>query len=339
MYGGRSDDRFVGGGGNDVINGGTGNDTLSGVDPTATQPGLGEIDFTNGWDNGDRFILGDQSNVYFDDGNPTSDGAADYARVVSFAPSQGAVIQLHGSAGDYRLVSVPGGTQILLDKPGTEPDEIIALIEFSPTGLSLTEPYFSYLALPPGDYNQNGVVDAADYVVWRKTLTNNVVPYSGADGDGDGVVDDDDYGVWRAHFGQTLGAGSGADAHVAESLRDSVASVSERLPYVIGGAAHANQPPTLSGVIGVARPELSAMGVGVTGTRRENHALRPRLRDVPLASRDNALLAWLARRTLDADLREIGDLEIFASDEPSGDSPKSFDNVIDAIFARFVVEL
>ena len=67
-----------------------------------------------------------------------------------------------------------------------------------------------------GDYNQNGVVDSADYVVWRKTLGTIGVPaYSSADGDGDGTIDQDDYGVWRAHFGMTAplpAAGSGATA-------------------------------------------------------------------------------------------------------------------------------
>ncbi len=73
--------------------------------------------------------------------------------------------------------------------------------------------------IPPavfGDYNQNDVVDAADYVVWRKTDSTNGVPaFSGADGDGDGVIDQDDNDVWRANFSATLppsGAGSGAAA-------------------------------------------------------------------------------------------------------------------------------
>ena len=36
-----------------------------------------------------------------------------------------------------------------------------------------------------GDYNLNHSVDAADYVLWRKTTGTNVAqPYSGADGDG-----------------------------------------------------------------------------------------------------------------------------------------------------------
>jgi hypothetical protein len=70
------------------------------------------------------------------------------------------------------------------------------------------------LAGPPlvGDYNQNGTVDAADYVLWRHTLTQMVTPSSGADGNGNGTIDDGDYGIWRANFGNT--AGSGAAAHV-----------------------------------------------------------------------------------------------------------------------------
>jgi hypothetical protein len=43
-------------------------------------------------------------------------------------------------------------------------------------------------------------VDLADYVVWRKTRSSNVL---WADGDGDGFVDDDDYRIWRANFGRT----------------------------------------------------------------------------------------------------------------------------------------
>jgi polyhydroxybutyrate depolymerase len=46
----------------------------------------------------------------------------------------------------------------------------------------------------PGDYNQNGTVDAADYVVWRKELGTT---YAQAD-----------YDTWRSHFGQMSGNGT-----------------------------------------------------------------------------------------------------------------------------------
>jgi fibronectin-binding autotransporter adhesin len=53
----------------------------------------------------------------------------------------------------------------------------------------------------PGDYNNNGVVDAADYVVWRKGLGTTYTQ--------------SDYNVWRTHFGQTAGSGAGASTNAA----------------------------------------------------------------------------------------------------------------------------
>jgi hypothetical protein len=55
----------------------------------------------------------------------------------------------------------------------------------------------------PGDYNNNGVVDAADYVLWRAggPLSNEV--------DTPGTVNQADYDAWRARFGNTSGSGSG----------------------------------------------------------------------------------------------------------------------------------
>ncbi len=44
-----------------------------------------------------------------------------------------------------------------------------------------------------GDFNQDGVVDAADYVVWRLGLGIDYTPA--------------DYDTWRAHFGQAIGSG------------------------------------------------------------------------------------------------------------------------------------
>ena len=60
----------------------------------------------------------------------------------------------------------------------------------------------------PGDYNQDDVVDAADYVAWRNTLGQNVSQLgTGADGNGNGVIDAEDYVVWRTNFGEADVAG------------------------------------------------------------------------------------------------------------------------------------
>jgi hypothetical protein len=56
----------------------------------------------------------------------------------------------------------------------------------------------------PGDYNQNGDVDAADYVVWRDALAQGGPGH--ADGNQDGETDAADYDIWKAHFGSTSAA-------------------------------------------------------------------------------------------------------------------------------------
>jgi hypothetical protein len=61
-----------------------------------------------------------------------------------------------------------------------------------------------------GDYNNNGAVDAGDYVLWRRggPLENEV--------DAPGVVNPADYAAWRARFGNTSGSGSIVGAAIPE---------------------------------------------------------------------------------------------------------------------------
>jgi hypothetical protein len=49
-----------------------------------------------------------------------------------------------------------------------------------------------------GDYNDNGIVDAADYVVWRDFLGQNVAIPNDAT---PGSVMQEDYDVWRRNYG------------------------------------------------------------------------------------------------------------------------------------------
>jgi hypothetical protein len=54
-----------------------------------------------------------------------------------------------------------------------------------------------------GDYNRDGRVNAADYVLWRNTLGDSVsTAYAGADGNGNLVVDQPDYRIWKENFGR-----------------------------------------------------------------------------------------------------------------------------------------
>jgi hypothetical protein len=79
--------------------------------------------------------------------------------------------------------------------------------------ISFTNPLEPKSTGIPGDYNGNGTVDAADYVVWRDnldgtaTLPNDSTP---------GMVTQEDYTVWRMNFGLggSAGAGSAGLSHV-----------------------------------------------------------------------------------------------------------------------------
>ena len=60
----------------------------------------------------------------------------------------------------------------------------------------------------PGDFNNNGTVDAGDYDTWRKNKdTSNAL----ANDNGLGTpVGSADYNLWSANFGKPPGAGSGS---------------------------------------------------------------------------------------------------------------------------------
>jgi hypothetical protein len=59
-----------------------------------------------------------------------------------------------------------------------------------------------------GDYNNDGIVNAADYVAWRDHLGSvTSLPNDATPG-----VDASDYGVWKQNFGATPGTASSATA-------------------------------------------------------------------------------------------------------------------------------
>ena len=66
-----------------------------------------------------------------------------------------------------------------------------------------------------GDYSANGVVDAADYVLWRKLL-DQAGPGLVADGDDNNIVNAADYQIWRTNFGATIGAPAAGAAAIPE---------------------------------------------------------------------------------------------------------------------------
>ena len=69
---------------------------------------------------------------------------------------------------------------------------------------------------PPlaGDYNDDGVVDAADYTVWRDNLDSNGPLLN--ETESLGIVDAADYDAWKANFGAVAGTGGGGLSAVPE---------------------------------------------------------------------------------------------------------------------------
>jgi hypothetical protein len=127
--GGNGRDLLIALAGNDTLMGGNGRDVLVGVAPNSKTPGVGEIDVLVGGKGNDTFDLGGIDRVYYDDGDATTGGEADYALISDL--ENGDVIVLRGSADDYLLennFSINGelGTAILRQD---STNEIISLVK------------------------------------------------------------------------------------------------------------------------------------------------------------------------------------------------------------------
>lgn len=68
-----------------------------------------------------------------------------------------------------------------------------------------------------GDYDENGSVGPEDYDLWKSMFGQSVAPGGDADGNRDGIVNAADYTIWRNHLTFTLeGAGAIAGIGVPE---------------------------------------------------------------------------------------------------------------------------
>ena len=98
-----------------------------------------------------------------------------------------------------------------------------------PAGAFAPRLVLSALANPvplPGDYNEDNVVDAADYAVWRKSYLRAVtLPNEDAT---PGIVTIDDYNVWRANIGKTYGGSA-----LGSGLGDSRTQVPEPSTFAL----------------------------------------------------------------------------------------------------------
>lgn len=76
-----------------------------------------------------------------------------------------------------------------------------------------------------GDYNDDGVVNLADYTVWRDNLgsTTNLDANGHDAGDSAGVVDTADYAFWRLNFGNAVLPPAAASVSLASASAESTA--------------------------------------------------------------------------------------------------------------------
>ncbi|MDJ0795884.1 MAG: hypothetical protein QNJ51_03465 [Calothrix sp. MO_167.B12] len=144
LVGTDGDDQIFAGAGNDTLTGGKGNDTLIGVEPGVSI--ADEQDILQGGDGADTFVLGDENQVYYNDGDSTQPGLSGYAVIEDFNPNQNDVIQLHGQASDYTLgattVGIPNSIGIFLQEAGE--NELIAVVN-NTQNLDLQSSAFNYV--------------------------------------------------------------------------------------------------------------------------------------------------------------------------------------------------
>jgi hypothetical protein len=98
-------------------------------------------------------------------------------------------------------------------------ESLISALENEQTGFRLaTVPIATGI---PGDYNADNIVDAADYILYRKYLGQSVTLPNDSTA---GTVTGADYDIWRAHFGQTV-VGGASVAGLSEGAVPEPASV------------------------------------------------------------------------------------------------------------------
>ena len=199
-------------------------DYITSIQPTVSQGGANDTTYSDVLIGYFDPLLSDNSGATFVDGlhfmivNGSATGMALqsaqwYHLTFDFADSGfDSLVQLSRDTGQVDLVSLThlsGSTYYLdLNLPGGMGD----LLGFWDSRNPL--PTMPDPSTVGGDYNGNGTVDAADYVVWRDTLGASVTAGRGADGNANGMIDADDYDFWRARFGNyvpdPLGSGSSA---------------------------------------------------------------------------------------------------------------------------------
>ena len=168
---------------------------------------------------------------------------------------------------------------------------------------------WSVLTSPVGDYSGNHIVDAADYVLWRKYGVNQ-----------------SQYNVWRANFGAIVG--SGAESGTDEPILGQSSTISESASAQVTENVPTNESQPIS-----ATPSRAVNGLldfefddsvpfaslfGVRSQRIAMHVARS-----AIARHDDGLLAWLSSQSL-PNSDNTSDDEFFGAIHYNGDESSEF---------------
>jgi hypothetical protein len=162
--------------------------------------------------NQDRWNRTDASGVT-DTGLPTNSTTSGARFRVTLQTAESYLLEILPLSGGAPLYTATGN----LANPGSGSIDSIEILMFgNGSGNGLTgatgkttgqrEFFFDRLVVDnpltslAGDFNRDGAVDAADYIVWRKMLNTTVSHGSGADADGNGMVTISDYNFWWNSF-------------------------------------------------------------------------------------------------------------------------------------------
>lgn len=172
---------------------------------------------------------------------------------------------------------------------GFESSELAAILQEPERAPTLSVSFTNPPPLPktPGDYNGDGIPNAADYTVWRDTL--NSTSDLRADGDGSGTIDAADYELWKQSFETLLPGG----------LRNG--------DFETGDLENWESFVTEGGTVSLGHPLVSSLDV--TGDGTASPAMRIRVGAADPEFGDPAEGGGIRQEFL---LTELGDYEISA---------------------------
>jgi len=151
-------------------------------------------------------VRGDEYDAIIVDGDFTLDGSLNVLKIGGYVPQAGDQFDILDFepaklSGLFSTVSLP---------------TLASGLDWDQTNLYTTGELLVSLATSQisGDFNSDGVVDAADYTLWQDNLGLDASALNG-NGSGAATVVRADYQMWKINFGQSTASGSGAD-HIPE---------------------------------------------------------------------------------------------------------------------------